>query len=66
MTDCRRGWLSFLFELAVRMKRNRLEAEDMAQWIRCMSFETDTSKLGVRFTERLRDRLRGSWLRLKR
>jgi hypothetical protein len=66
MTMVRRRWLAFLFDWAVRAKRDRPDAEEVRRRMEAMSFETDTRKLNVRWTVQLRDRMRRRWLKLKR
>ncbi len=66
MTVTRRRWLAFLFEWAVRVKRDRPDADEARRRMEAMSFETDTRRLNVRWTQLLRERMRRRWLKLKR
>ena len=66
MTRTRRRWFSFLADLAIRLTRNQFGRKEMNRRMKRMSFETDVSRLGVRMTETLRDRLRRRWLKVRR
>ncbi len=65
MGIARRKLFSFLVDAAVRSSRETIDRAELDERARKMSFETDTGKLGVRWTELLRDRLRRGWLRLR-
>ena len=65
MIPARRRWFSLLADLAIRLKRDRPSRDEINSRLKQMSFETDVSKLGVRMTETLRDRLRRRWLKIK-
>lgn len=65
MTHTRRKWFSFLTDLVIRLKKDKPSREEINNRMKRMSFETDVSKLGVRMTETLRDRLRKRWLKIK-
>ena len=66
MNPKRRRLFSFLVDSAIRSDRGRVDRAELNERVRKNSFETDTSKLGVRWTEFLRARLRRTWLRLRR
>ena len=66
MKQRRRRLFSFLVDAAVRSGRQGMDRAELDERVRKHSFETDTSKLGVRWTEFLRARLRRTWLRLRR
>ena len=66
MNQMRRRLFSFLVDSAIRSDRGRMDRAELDERMRKHSFETDTSKLGVRWTEFLRARLRRTWLRLRR
>ena len=65
MNPMRRRLFSFLVDSAIRSDRRRMGRAELDERVRKLSFETDTSKLGVRMTTFLRDRLRRMWLRLR-
>jgi hypothetical protein len=65
MNQRRRRLFSFLVDSAIRSDRGRMSRAERDERVRKLSFETDTSKLGVRMTGFLRDRLRRIWLRLR-
>jgi hypothetical protein len=61
-----RRWLaSWMVDAAVRSAPNAMDRAELDARARHLSFETDTRKLGVRWTELLRARLRRTWLRLR-
>ena len=61
-----RGWfVSFMVDAAVWSGRETMDRAELDDRVRKNSFETDTSKLGVRWTEFLRSRLRRTWLKLR-
>ena len=65
MNQMRRRLFSFLVGSAVRSKRGTMDRAELRARAEKLSFETDTRKLGLRWTEFLRDRLRRTWLRLR-
>lgn len=66
MRGLRHILMSWLFDATVRSAPNTMGQSEMETRAKDLSFETDTSKLGVRWTGLLRDRLRRTWLKLKR
>jgi len=65
MTHTRRRWFSLLADLAIRLKRDNPGHDEINRRMKQMEFETDTSEMGVRMTERLRNRLRRRWMKIK-
>jgi len=65
MNQKRQRLFSFLVDSAIRSDQGRMDRVELDERVRKLSFETDTSKLGVRMTGFLRDRLRRMWLRLR-
>ena len=66
MKQMRRRLFSFLVDSAIRSDRGRMDRAELDERVQKHSFETDTGKLGIRWTEFLRARLRRTWLRLRR
>jgi len=66
MIRARRKWYSRLVDLAVLVHGYRPGEDEAARRRRQMSFETDVSRLPLRMTEFLRDRLRAGWLRIRK
>jgi hypothetical protein len=54
------GWILSLAFALIPWRSARPRDEDFRREI----WRTDTRRMGVRFTERLRDRFRRTWLRL--
>ena len=65
MKRSRRGWFSFLADLAIRIHPNRPTRDDAEQRAKRIGFEGGTAHLGLRMTDWLRTRLRPKWLRLR-
>jgi hypothetical protein len=66
MRGLRRILMSWLFDATVRSAPNTMGRSEMQDRAKDLSFETDTGKLGVRWTGLLRERLRRTWLKLRR
>lgn len=66
MRGLRRILMSWVFDATVRSAPNTMGRAEMQARAKDLSFETDTKKLGVRWTGLLHDRLRRTWLKLKR
>jgi len=62
----RRSLLAMLADLAIGLCPRQPDGEDMGRRRERLSFGTNVSRLPLRMTEFLRDRLRGRWLRLRR
>lgn len=58
-------WLSFLADLAIRLHPNRPDCIDADERVRRLDHKNSASRLGIRMTEWLRNRLRPNWLRLR-
>ena len=66
MNPAGRKWYSFMVDLAIRLHVWRPRAEEIDERSRRASFETNVSRLPIRITEFLRDRLRFRWMRVKK
>jgi len=55
-----------MVDLAIRLHVWRPRAEEIDERSRRASFETNVSRLPIRITEFLRDRLRFRWMRVKK
>lgn len=66
MNAAGRKWYSFMVDLAIRLHVWRPRAEEIDERSRRASFETNVSRLPIRITEFLRDRLRLRWMRVKK
>lgn len=66
MNAAGRKWYSFVVDLAIRLHVWRPGAEEISEWWRRMSFETNVSRFPLRLTEFLRDRLRLRWMRINK
>jgi hypothetical protein len=54
------SWLGFLAGLAALFgKRNKSAAEDMQK----LEFKTSTQRMGIRFTDKIRDMFRHRWIK---
>lgn len=63
----RRGKLfSWLTDWAVRLSRRHDPTPQALAHARSRDFSSNTSRIGVRFTDFLRNRLRTRWLRIRR
>jgi len=55
-----------LADLAIRFSSHQPEGHELRRQMNRWSFHVDMSRLGLRMTTFLRDRLRSRWLRIKR
>lgn len=55
-----------LTEFMIRLRGHRPDPDDANRRRKQMDYETNTSRLGLRMTESLRDRLRRKWIKIRK
>jgi hypothetical protein len=56
----------WLADWAVLLSANRMNHKEVAERMRRLSFDNNVTRMGVRMTDFLRDRLRRRWLRIRK
>ena len=66
MRSRRQKWYALLTDWAVLLSSNRMDQQEAAERMRRLSFDDNVTRMGIRMTEFVRDRLRRRWLRMRK